>query len=254
MNKPSAEELCKIMGLFGNGGIERCENLLDRYHVIDKTEPVEGANDSTAIIEKAKGRLVELEHKEFDGRSFTSGFVEGYVENIGTVARLTGEVERLGVIKDEYTRSIHELQAEVDRLKIEDKLFDDIAKKCEELEDEVDRLNSLLKERNQRELEKALKKPEAVGCGKEFNIENYKTIGRTYLVCGKNDDLCHDCQAKANYPETPDSSPIEQVGRSYKRVQLPEVPNVELGFKDWHKKAEAFMLAVKAHLEGEDGR
>ncbi len=120
MNQPSAEELKKIFEekrLTVSTNEQAFQAILDRYHLIDKTEPIPGAVSADEIVSRIE---------------FFHGDPVRVAENItqhldifpkGTVARLMGEVEELKKVIDEiinYSESqqkIKELQAEIDRLK-----------------------------------------------------------------------------------------------------------------------------------------
>jgi hypothetical protein len=185
--------------------------IIDRYHLIDKSAPIPGAVS-----------VAEMRKMFFEYDAAQDSDIQEYIDTLdiypkGTVARLTGEVEkwkRNSVQLHNETLELHlvesetvkKLQAEVEQLKGElntaEKVQSNYIEQCKSHYDEIQRLNGN-------------KTPDAVGCGKEFNIETYKTIGRTYLICGKDQNLCPDCQAKA------------------KRVQLPEVPE-PLEYEIWH--------------------
>jgi hypothetical protein len=195
MNQPSADELRNFWqdGPVHEGAEAGFQRILDRYHLIDKAEPVSG----------------EISDEELSGPLPTMHFAIKVKELFdvypkGAVARLEEEIASRKYQRDEA---------------------------MEELQAEVDRLNKVVESITIKEL-----KPEAVGCGKQVNVKPF-----TYVGCGEYNELCPDCQAKANHPEKPDSS---------KKVSLPEVPSSPCDSDKWHTEAVTFMQAVKDRLEG----
>jgi hypothetical protein len=200
MKQPSKNDLFNDWAKTGEP-VTIIEYILDRYYLIDKTEPVSGVP---------------------------------YLENEalkGTVARLEVDIEMMDVEISKNETTITKFQAEVDRLNGDNK------KMARLLE-----VYGMTIDEQKAEIEQ-LKKPEAVGCGRQWN-----PTGNSLMTCGCTYHgvmhLCPDCQAKAK--------PIEQVGRAYKRVELPIVPNSESNassLSTWTTMAELFMQAVKDRLE-----
>lgn len=216
MNQPSASDLVTFFYSEPDTPKEAFKRILDRYHLIDKADPVSGG--------------VTL--PEFEKYFLDEGYVATYnhfdIYHKGTVARLQAEVERLSSLDDENVNLFNkaeQLQAEVDRLKALNPqgLDFSIAETAKTTDELMQKLNA--------------KKPEAMGCG------NYFVDGGIYSNCGTNGSTCPDCRAKTNHPEKPDSS---------KNVSLPEVPNAkETNFGEWIDKAEKIMQAVKQWIEAQ---
>lgn len=209
MNQPSVEEILKLFAKSPLGQT-MLDFILDHYYLIDKEEPIPGAVSKAAL-------------KHYRTLKNRSGFFE--VEKMaddfdiypkGTVARLMGEVEGLKKVIDQITnhsesqQKVKELQAEIDRLRVNQKphdydlLVEEYRRSSSEfnrLNSEIDRLKVKCNTYAKRivndgaddvawEITEGQQKPKAVGCGKMFNVKEY-----TYIPCTFH-NLCPDCQAK----------------------------------------------------------
>jgi len=251
MNQPSANDLFDILKECENNGLF-VATILDRYHLIDKTEPVSG------------GVTLDQFDEFFDQYGCVETFNSFDIYPLGTVARLEGDNQEMANKLSIVVYENEQLQAEVDRLKgVVSSL-------------EID------KQYLQGYIEQETKKPEAVGCGKQVNVKPF-----TYVGCGEYNELCPDCQAKVHWNDQEQSRfenygcgewfgiPVVRCGignlcqrcrekrrtwaevigeeedQPVKRVQLPEVPDWnEIPPSQWAIKVDAIVRAIKAQLEG----
>ena len=261
MNQPSAEEILQLYVNTRGGMVEGFQGILNRYHLIDKTEPIPGAVSEEELNKFLNTNGFNQIPDEFD------------LYPKGTVARLTGELEIMrGCDKDNESLAEDLFRMESNHEKLLLKWSDEVTKR-EALEAEVDRIkeesgwdkSKLTSAFAQIKRIQGDNKPEAVGCGREFTYKYTPANQWKMPVCGEWGHICSDCQAKAlekaaeSAPELYQPGgplarldpPIEQVGRASKRVQLPDVPTVEAFSKhEWREYMVYFCQAVKAHLEG----
>jgi len=299
MNQPSAEDVYQIYFKHNGGAMDSIQAILDRYHLIDKTEPVSGVVTAAELLDLVKGGkytevIVKTIHDTFD------------VYPKGTVSRLEGEAEKMCEEWSKKQNECNKLQAEVDRLKEQLEIgktnFNAKVETIHKLHGEIDQLKEIIKiaesqktalskkpeavgcgkykplvgwgwgtcgeygkcidcqakERiatTEQRIEKVLQKTEAVGCGGSGIVRIEESIPKEYAQKLGKCSGCHDCQAKAKVSTVSDwlnlgKTPIEQVGRAYKRVELPEVPeNMNYNELEWSLKVEKFLQAVKDRLE-----
>ncbi len=155
MNQPSAEN---ILDTICNGAptfIEGAKLILDRYHLIDKSEPIPGAVSADALLDiytvcQNSGLFVSSILNRFD--IFPKGTVARLTEAVNfwkdeerkaqaEVDRLTDELEIMrGCDKDNESLADDLFRLEANHESLRLKWIDEVAKR-EALEAEVDRLN-----------------------------------------------------------------------------------------------------------------